>query len=97
MPQQAQDDKCPYSPRLSLYTPLDGFTFWGFLSQPMYNLHQQLFPTAHIRLGFLYSLVLVLCIEAKINNNKFDTNKDASNKCENEGIFLNFLEFNGIY
>ena len=25
--------------------------------------------------------------------NKFDTNKDASNKCENERIFLNFLEF----
>ena len=24
MPQQAQDDKCPYSPRLSLSTPLDG-------------------------------------------------------------------------
>ena len=29
--------------------------------------------------------------------NKFDTNKDASNKCENERIFLNFLEFDGIY
>ena len=27
MPQQAQDDKCPYSPRLSLYTPLDGMDF----------------------------------------------------------------------
>ena len=25
--------------------------------------------------------------------NKFDTNKDASNKCENERIFLNLLEF----
>ena len=24
MPQQAQDDKCPYSPHLSLFTPLDG-------------------------------------------------------------------------
>ena len=23
MPYQVQDDKCPYSPRLSLYTPLD--------------------------------------------------------------------------
>ena len=29
--------------------------------------------------------------------NKFNTNKDASNKCENEWIFLNFLEFSGIY
>ena len=29
--------------------------------------------------------------------NKFDMNKDASNKCENEWIFLNFLEFSGIY
>ena len=25
--------------------------------------------------------------------NKFDTNNDASNKCENERIFLNLLEF----
>ena len=25
--------------------------------------------------------------------NKFDTNKDASNICENERIFLNFHEF----
>ena len=25
--------------------------------------------------------------------NKFDTNKDACNVCENERIFLNFLEF----
>ena len=27
------------------------------------------------------------------DSNKFDTNKDVSNKCENERIFLNFLEF----
>ena len=27
------------------------------------------------------------------DKNKFDTNKDASNKCENERIFLNLLEF----
>ena len=26
--------------------------------------------------------------------NKFDPNKDASNICENERIFLNLLEFN---
>ena len=25
--------------------------------------------------------------------NKFDSNNDASNKCENERIFLNLLEF----
>ena len=29
----------------------------------------------------------------KFAENKFDTNKDASNKCENERIFLNLLEF----
>ena len=28
--------------------------------------------------------------------NKFDTTKDASNKCENERIFLNLMEFTQI-
>ena len=35
--------------------------------------------------------------EMKTLINKFDTNKDASNICENERIFLNFLEFTQIY
>ena len=29
--------------------------------------------------------------------NKFDSNNDASNRCENERIFLNLLEFARIY
>jgi hypothetical protein len=29
----------------------------------------------------------------QMNYNKFDTNKDASNKCEDERIFLNLMEF----
>ena len=29
--------------------------------------------------------------------NKFDTNNEASNECENERIYLNLLEFIGIY
>ena len=32
----------------------------------------------------------------EINWNKFDTNKDASNICENERIFLNLLKFTWI-
>ena len=32
-------------------------------------------------------------MKSLFHENKFNTNKDASNKCENKRIFLNFLEF----
>ena len=31
--------------------------------------------------------------QASLSFNKFDPNNDASNRCENERIFLNLLEF----
>ena len=34
-----------------------------------------------------------ISVIANIENNKFNPNKDASNICENERIFLNLLEF----
>ena len=41
----------------------------------------------------IFTCWMVSCKECTLFENKFDTNKDASNKCENERIFLNFLEF----
>ena len=34
-----------------------------------------------------------VCVKREKGGNKFDPNKDASNICENERIFLNLLEF----
>ena len=63
-----------------------GFICWGLGQSSLYGL-----DGPRLRVPHLKNLLL------KQRRNKFHTKKDAFNKCENEWIFLNFLEFSGIY
>ena len=42
---------------------------------------------------YYFGILAFVAFNTKNFLNKFDTNKDTSNRCENERIYLNFLEF----
>ena len=41
----------------------------------------------------VYEILNKELVGTRTKKNKFDPNNDASNRCENERIFLNLLEF----
>ena len=55
---------------------------------------QFLFPYTELVVKKLANLVSMAMVRDSLN--KFDSNNDASNECENERIFLNLLEFTWI-